>query len=335
MPSRRVSCGEGGIDMKRRLISPWILILATIAAVGTIRAEPPEETRGSLQQRIEELEAMVTILQAELASNTVLQLDGYLVLDTSDPSRPTARLAGANLQVVNGAGAGSVEPNGLGNIIVGYDQPFVPREGDAEVCSSGDYRTQADCEAAGQIWAMQHKSGSHNLIVGPGHRYSWMDGVVTGGNNTINNENAAVMGAQYSMAQGHRAVVVGGSSHRATGNNSAVLGGWDNTASGAAAKVSGGVHNAATAQGATVNGGNWSVASGSNSTVSGGSYNTATGPQSSVSGGWSNTASGQGASVNGGYGNTAGGQYSTVSGGNQRQATGDYDWVAGTLWQDE
>lgn len=306
--------------MKSRSISPWVFLLVSFAAIGMIRADPPGETKGSLQDRIEQLETLVAALQAELASNTVLQLDGYLVLDTSDPSRPTARLAGANLQVVNGAGAESAEPNGLGNIIVGYDQPFVPRDGDTEVCSWGDYRTQADCEAAGQVWAMQHKSGSHNLVVGPGHRYSWTDGLISGRNNTINNENTVVLGAVYSMAQGHRAVVVGGSSHRATGNNSAVLGGWDNEASGPAAKVSGGVHNAATAQGATVNGGNWSVASGSNSTVSGGSYNTAAGPQSSVSGG---------------YGNTAGGQYSAVSGGNQRQATGDYDWVAGTLWQDQ
>jgi len=285
----------------------------------------------SLQARIQDLEDRL----AQLEGNTVLALDGYLALELDDPQKPTARFAGVNVQVVNGAGAESDVPNGLGNVIVGYDQPFVPREFDKEVCSSGDYQTQTDCEAAGQVWAMQHKSGSHNLVVGPGHRYSWTNGVVSGGNNTINNENAVVMGAGYSIAQGHRAVVLGGSSHSATGNNAAVLGGWGNTASGAAAKVSGGVHNSATAQGATVNGGNWSIASGSNSTVSGGSYNTASGPQSSVSGGWSNVATGKAASVNGGYLNTAAGDYSTVSGGTERTASGEYDWVAGSLWEDD
>jgi len=285
----------------------------------------------SLQQKILDLEARI----ADLESNTVVALDGYLSLEASDPSRPIVLLAGANLQVVDGGGAGSTEPNGLGNVIIGYDQPFVPREGDVEVCSLGDFRTQEECEAAGRVWAMQHKSGSHNLVIGDGHRYSWMYGVVAGSNDTINNDSSSAIGARYGIAEGRRAVIMGGSSHVAGGNNAAVLGGWGNQATGIASMISGGVHNSATVQGATVTGGNWNVAEGSNSTVSGGSYNTATGPQSSVCGGWLNSATGIGASVTGGYGNVASGDYSAVSGGLSREASGEYDWVAGTLLQDE
>ncbi len=91
--------------MKRGLIFLSALVLAMMSVMTMTRADPPGGNRGSLQQRIAELEAMVASLQAELEANTVLKLDGYLALDTSDPSRPTARFAGINLQVVNGAGA--------------------------------------------------------------------------------------------------------------------------------------------------------------------------------------------------------------------------------------
>jgi hypothetical protein len=285
----------------------------------------------SLQQQVLDLEARI----AELESNSVLALDGYLSLNSDDVSRPTALFAGVNLQVIHGAGPEALEPNGLGNVIVGYDLPFVPREGDTEVCSWGEYRTQEECEMAGQIWAMQHKSGSHNLVIGEGHRYSWMYGVVAGGNDTINNDSSSIIGGHYGVAEGRRAVILGGSSHVAGGNNAAVLGGWGNSATGIASTISGGVHNTATVQGATVTGGNWNVADGFNSTVSGGSHNTAAGPQSSVCGGWLNSAIGKGASVSGGYNNVATGDYSSVSGGNAREAVGEYDWVAGSLMEDE
>jgi len=294
---------------------------ALLAVSGTASAGPPANKPGSLQQRIMELEATVAALEERLAASTVLGLDGYLELDTSDPSRPTARFSGVNLQVVNGVGSGSDTPNGLGNVIVGYDEPYTPLDEDEyeSVCALGTNPDQVSCEQNGHLWAQQHKSGSHNLVIGPGHRYSWKYGVVAGLNNTINNEASSVIGARYSLAQGWRAVVTGGSSNRAIGHQSAVLGGWGNLATGPASKVSGGVHNSATEQGATVSGGNWNLASGFNSSVSGGTENTAAGPQSTVSGGKLNTALGQ---------------YSTVSGGQERTAEGESDWVAGSLFED-
>lgn len=294
---------------------------ALLAVSGAASADPPANKPGSLQQRIMELEATVAALEERLAASTVLGLDGYLELDTSDPSRPTARFSGVNLQVVNGVGSGSSSPNGLGNVIVGYDELYVPRVEDEyeSVCALGTHLDQDSCEQDGYLWAQQHKSGSHNLVIGPGHRYSWVYGVVAGFNNTINNDGSSVIGAGYGLAQGRRAIVTGGSSNRAIGHQSAVLGGWDNLASGPASKVSGGVHNSATAQGATVSGGNYNVASGFNSSVSGGTENTAAGPQSTVSGGKLNTALGQ---------------YSTVSGGQERTAEDESDWVAGSLFED-
>jgi hypothetical protein len=295
---------------------------ALLAVSNMAYADPPTESRGSLQQRVAELEELVAALEARLAASTVLRLDGYLELDSTDPSRPMARFSGVNLQVVNGAGSSSAEPNGLGNLIVGYDEPYTPRTEDEYeyVCSLGAHLDQEACQQAGYVWAQQHKSGSHNLIIGPGHRYSWRYGIAAGADNTISNDDASVIGATHALALGMRAIVTGGSSNQAIGNNSAVLGGWGNLASGPASKVSGGVHNSATAQGATVSGGNWNVAKGFNASVSGGTYNTATGSQSTVSGG---------------YMNTADGQYSTVGGGANRNATGESDWVAGSPVEDQ
>ena len=306
--------------MKNRVLIASAACVALAVSLTAMSKHPTGE-QGLLQARIAELEAKVAALEARMADSTVLQLDGYLVLDTTDISRPTARFNGVNLQVVNGAGAESEVPNGLGNILIGYDQPYTQREGGEfeSVCALGTYLDESSCLAAGYDWAPQHKSGSHNLIIGPGHRYSWLYGIAAGLDDTINNEGSSVIGARFGVAQGLRAIVMGGSTNRALGNNSVVLGGWDNLASGLASKVVGGVHNAATDQGATVSGGNYNRASGFNSTVSGGSENIASGPQSVISGGYKNVAEGE---------------YSVVGGGQERSAQGMSDWVAGSLFQD-
>lgn len=74
------------------------------------------------------------------------KLSGYLRIDESDPLKPIAVFEGANVMVTSGSGATAGPVNGLGNLIVGYD----------EVISSGT----------------SDKSGSHNLVAGPGHNYS-------------------------------------------------------------------------------------------------------------------------------------------------------------------
>jgi hypothetical protein len=266
----------------------------------------------SLQDRILQLEDAMAALQSEvqearneLDTNTVLDLDGYLALDTTDAAKPTARFAGVNVQVVNGIGSMEDNPNGLGNLIVGYDLPYTPRDEDDYVCSSGYFHTQEECEIEGFVWAQHHKSGSHNLLVGYGHRYSWLNGIAGGRNNTINNKSASVIGAQGGFATGQHSIVVGGGGNRATGTSSAVIGGWNNWATDRAARVTGGVHNTAIGQA---------------STVSGGSGNTTNGHASTISGGRDNIANGEAA---------------TVSGGFERSAEGELDWAAGSLWEDE
>ena len=212
----------------------------------------------------------------------------------------TLRLTGVNLQIVNGSGATDGQPDGRGNLVVGYDEP--------------PFEPQPDS-----------RSGSHNLVIGRGHRYASYGGLVVGEGNTI--------AAPF-------ASVCGGSANEALGTWSAVSGGILNRATGAAASVSGGVVNEATGNAAAVSGGAGNLASGQSSSVSGGNLNVAgcesehfcvTGEWASVSGGTENAAFGYGAWVGGGQLNrvTAFATAGAIAGGLSNQVTGASSSVHG------
>ena len=220
---------------------------------------------------------------------------------------PTVRITGANLQIVNGLGTTS-SLNALGNLIVGYNEsrfvnpfPTVPEE--IPVCSDGQIIDEFTCLFFSNVWSANHKSGSHNIIVGPKQSYSQAAGLVAGIGNTVN------------------------------GVAASVTGGSQNTASGSASSVSGGTGNEARGAGSSVTGGNRNFARGRDSSISGGSRNTAHGIFSSVSGGVHNFAVGDASSVSGGEENGARGRASSVSGGTFRNTTNDFNWAAGTLFE--
>jgi len=252
----------------------------------------------------------------------------------------TLRISGANLQVVNGLGM-TESLNGLGNLIVGYNELGNP---------TGDDRT-----------------GSHNLIVGLEQSHSSYGGLAIGSRNAISGPFASVSGGRLNTASGFSSSITGGYGSRATGLFASVTGGRSNAAEGTQSSVSGGSFNTASGERSSVSAGYQNIADGFAASVSGGSYNTASGgssyfgPGGSVSGGRSNTASGYGNSVSGGYGNLASGAfcsvsggkantanaggvyicspvaycvyggYASVSGGNNRAALGYYNWAAGSL----
>lgn len=92
-------------------------------------------------------------------------------------------IEGANLHVRSGSGATDAPVNGLGNLIVGYNEP----RGDG-----------AD------------RSGSHNLVVGSQHNYSAYGGLVAGFHNAVSGAFASVTGGQNNIAAGARATAGGG-----------------------------------------------------------------------------------------------------------------------------
>jgi hypothetical protein len=92
-------------------------------------------------------------------------------------------IEGANLHVRSGSGATDGPVNGLGNLIVGYNEP----RGDG-----------AD------------RSGSHNLVVGSQHNYSAYGGLVAGFHNAVSGAFASVTGGQNNIAAGAGATAGGG-----------------------------------------------------------------------------------------------------------------------------
>ncbi len=208
--------------------------------------------------------------------------------------------SGVNVQVKSGSGATNGAINGLGNLIVGYNE------------SSGQIRT-----------------GSHNMIIGMKHTYSSYGGLVAGYRNSITGISSSVSGGQINTASGFNSSISGGNGNETSGDFSSVSGGASNMANGSYSSVSGGTGNTASGSYASVSGGNGNTASGLDSSVSGGLNNTVSGNYSSISGGGGNMASGNYSSISGGYLSEASGNYSSVGGGTGNVASYNYASVSG------
>jgi len=198
-----------------------------------------ETTVASLQSLVQSQASTISSLQSELAAvqgNSVLDLDGKLGLGT-DPAtgQPTAIFSAVNVQVVNGTG-NTTTINGLGNLIVGYNEVGNSQK----FCSYGGYGDQTTCENRGEIWAADQRSGSHNLIVGRYNAYSQTGGLVAGEGNVINGGGASVSGGTSNVASGALASVCGGAGNVASGFFSSVTAGSGNSATGNYSSVSGG-----------------------------------------------------------------------------------------------
>lgn len=138
--------------------------------------------------------------------------------------KPTIKVSGCNVQIVNGTGSES-SPNGEGNLVIGYDE------------SPGT------------------QSGSHNLILGTDQTYedygSIVGGednadkgpfsVVFGYGNTVYGE-ASILGGEDNLARGHDSIV-GGNSNVAEGQETSILGGTFNHTEGEDSTISGGGSN--------------------------------------------------------------------------------------------
>ena len=117
----------------------------------------------------------------------------------------TARISGINVQVVNGSGATNGTPDGLGNLIVGYN----------ELRGAGDDRT-----------------GSHNLVTGRRNNYKSYGGLIGGASNEISGNWSSVSGGVLNTASGAYSSVSGGRFNTASGIASTVSGGASRSATG-------------------------------------------------------------------------------------------------------
>lgn len=136
---------------------------------------------------------------------------------------PTIRFEGVNVQVVNGTGL-TEEPNGLGNLIIGYQEPRCCYEGNACWDSESNER-----------------GGSHNLVVGSRNNYKGTATLVAGDFNGTWEDRAVCVGGSFNLAFQEATAVVGGQHNHAFGELAAVLGGRQNSACEDFQAVAGGV----------------------------------------------------------------------------------------------
>jgi trimeric autotransporter adhesin len=259
-----------------------------------LAVEAAERRNVELQNRIRNLEASLSNVRA---------LNGVLSIEGVNGVR-TVRLTGVNLQVVNGLSR-TETINGAGNIIIGYDEPnsftTKPICSQARAFNGALIADEAGCLAAGGVFSTQHKSGSHNLVLGTQNGYSSFGGMVGGRFNYINEIFASVLGGVDNRASGRFSAIVSGQGHLTQESGATVLGGIGNQALSRNSSITGGVGN---------------VATGESSSITGGERNTASGRISTAVGGLLNSASGQGATVTGGRNNVASGTHSNIAGGN-------------------
>lgn len=215
------------LSSAQRLANLEAAVTSLTAAVTTLQGENAVQA-AQLQSQASTIGALQTALSQEIANRktyadsvaaTTLASaktysDGLLVSAKSYADGKVAPLAdklthfsrngnevyitGANLNIRNGTGFAYQQLNGLGNLVVGYN----------ELRPSGNTRT-----------------GSHNLILGFQQNFSAAGAILSGAVNNSTNHYASVIGGTGNTSGGIYSVVVGGYDNQATGNWSTVLGG--------------------------------------------------------------------------------------------------------------
>jgi hypothetical protein len=223
-----------------------------------------------LDGRVDKLENQNARLEDKVAA-----LEQKLSKITYEPKGlndlPTVKISGANLQVVNGTGA-IQNLNGLGNVIIGYD------------------------EHAADI----KQTGSHNLVLGDRQTFTSWGGLLAGSKNSM----TAPLGVAFGFSnevKGKWATVTAGFFNGADGDGSSISGGSQSVAKTTLSSISGGFNNFTEGDWASVSGGQTNFARGRYSSMSGGVRSTARGVDSSVSGGEGNDATGDASSILGGH----------------------------------
>lgn len=169
-----------------RLLAPLripALALASFALLGAEvqcadAAAGPRPSLSALQAQVDALAGRVDALETQNATLVarvaalesedagqlarIAELEATLACVSATPTQFV--FEDCNVHVRNGLGGTHGTPNGLGNLVVGYD------------------------EGTGS------KSGSHNLVVGGGHAYPSTGGVVFGARNTVSFPRAVVAG---------------------------------------------------------------------------------------------------------------------------------------------
>lgn len=215
--------------------------------ISTLRTDltTAQSTISSLQAELSIAQTEISVAQDEISlisTNPALLLGPYVSIEEIELNNltgPHLIFTGLNIHVRSGYGntpecdglLNECPPvTGLGNLIIGYNE-------------------------ISELEPNPPRSGSHNLIVGPGHTYMATGGFVAGFTNFIGANYASVSGGEHNGASAQCSSVSGGEDNNAYGGNSSVSGGNHNDAVGFNSSVSGGVFNRAIGDVSSVSGG--------------------------------------------------------------------------------
>ena len=170
---------------------PGIAFLdVTVGTTGPPGPPGPAGDASALAGQVTTLQATVSALQSQVASlqkrlddaNSALALAPFVLVDRNPQdgvAGPHITFKGANVHIVSGSGATDDHgaSTGLGNLIIGYDEP-PPALGGTD------------------------RSGAHNLVIGRYHRFTFdvFGGFVAGQANTISAPEASVLGGESNTA---------------------------------------------------------------------------------------------------------------------------------------
>ena len=170
----------------------------------TVDGEELSQFLQGIQATIVSLQSQVLALQTELAevqSHVVIGLNDYVsVIDSTN----NVMVSGANFQITNGLGAepsswlGQTGTNGLGNLIIGYNE---------ETGYAEEYV----------------KTGSHNLVIGVDHSYMGYGNIIGGMRNEVNAQYSACISRESEMTWGNVNILLGGARNIMVGTSRSVL----------------------------------------------------------------------------------------------------------------
>jgi hypothetical protein len=201
------------------------LILSSIFAACSLYAETPSQLEteiAALQKQVAALQTAVTTIQA----NKALALAPFVSVDLSTENGvvgPNIVFSGANVHVVNGTGS-TATINGLGNLIIGYDEVFTTP------LNPGD------------------RGGSHNLVIGKYNKFtlSGFGNLVAGEVNTVGGGEGNFVAGFQNVISGSADSILGGSWNYAGSAYDVVCGGHENSVSGGTSVILGGNNNTVT-----------------------------------------------------------------------------------------
>lgn len=222
---------------------------AAVAAEAALRSSADTALEGQIAtEKADRIAADSTIQESTESVASLLPLSTYLTIEANPIDGlpgPHMIFTGVNVHIRSGhASRSSVDANGRGNLIVGYNE--VPN------------------------YSSPVRGGSHNVVIGPHHNFNFGTGFVVGYENHLGNNGASIVGGAFNSATGSYSTVASGRSNRAIGPYAGVFGGETNRASGGHSVVNGGSRNKATGDYSAVSGGSNNEASGNHSTIGGG-----------------------------------------------------------------